>query len=101
MRAGLALNVVLQDLNRYAADQLNFDYIGDGMLDKAAAGYSRVSKQAAHAVMKLSGLPLITEARKRAFGTVMMDSLGTLTRDVDSLAAGRQGRGHAQGERGG
>lgn len=86
MRAGLALNVVLQDLNRYAADQLNFDYIGDGMLDKAAAGYSRVSKQAAHTVMKLSGLPLITEARKRAFGTVMMDSLGTLTRDVDSLA---------------
>lgn len=85
MRAGLALKVVLQDLNRYAADQLKFDYIGDGLLDKAAAGYSRVSKQAAHAVIKLSGLPLITEARKRAFGTVMMDSLGTLTRDVDSL----------------
>ncbi len=86
MRAGLALNVVLQDMNRYAADQLNFNYIGDGMLDKAVSVYSRVSKQAAHTVMKLSGLPLITEARKRAFGTVMMDSLGTLTRDVDSLA---------------
>lgn len=86
MRAGLALNVVLQDLNRYAADQLNLDYIGDSMLDKAAAGYSKVSKQAAHAVMKLSGLPLITEARKRVFGTVMMDSLGSLTRQFDSLA---------------
>lgn len=86
MRAGLALNVVLQDLNRYAADQLNFNYIGDGILDKAVAGYSKVSKQAAHAVMKLSGLPLITEARKRAFGTVMMDSLGSLTRNFDSLA---------------
>lgn len=86
MRAGLALNVVLQDLNRYAADHSNFDYIGEGTLDKAAAGYSRVANQAAQAVMRLSGLPLITEARKRAFGTVMMDALGSLTRDVDSLA---------------
>ena len=85
-RAGLALNVVLQDLHRYTADQLSFDYIGDGVVDKAVAGYSRLSKQAAHGVMKLSGLPLITEARKRAFGTVMMDSIGRLTRDVDSLA---------------
>lgn len=86
MRAGLALNVVLQDLNRYAADQMDFNYIGDSAMDRAIAGYSKVSKQAAHTVMKLSGLPLITEARKRAFGTVMMDSLGTLTRDVDSFA---------------
>lgn len=86
MRAGLALNVVLQDLNRYAADQMDFNYIGDSAMDRAIAGYSKVSKQAAHTVMKLSGLPLITEARKRAFGTVMMDSLGTLTRDVGSFA---------------
>ncbi len=86
MRAGLALNVVLQDLNRYAADHSNFDYIGEGAMDKAAAGYSRVAKQAAQTVMKLSGLPLITEARKRAFGTVMMDALGGLTRDHASLA---------------
>lgn len=86
MRAGLALNVVLQDLNRYASDQMDFNYIGDGAMDRAIAGYSKVSKQAAHTVMKLSGLPLITEARKRAFGTVMMDSLGTLTRDFDSFA---------------
>lgn len=86
MRAGLALNSVLQDLNRFAQDQMSFDYIGDSVLDKAAAGASRISKSAAHATMKLSGLPLITEARKRAFGTVMMDSLGALTRDVDSLS---------------
>lgn len=86
MRAGLALNVVLQDLNRYAADSMDFNHIGDGAMDRAIAGYSTVSKQAAHAVMKLSGLPLITEARKRAFGTVMMDSLGSLTRDFDSFA---------------
>lgn len=86
MRAGLALNVVLQDLNRYASDQMDFNYIGDGAVNRAIAGYSKLSKQAAHTVMKLSGLPLITEARKRAFGTVMMDSLGTLTRDFDSFA---------------
>lgn len=86
MRAGLALNTVLQDLNRFAQDELRYDYIGDGALDKATARASKASKAAAHTVMKLSGLPLITEARKRAFGTVMMDSLGTLSREVDSLA---------------
>jgi hypothetical protein len=86
MRAGLALNVVLQDLNRFASDQMEFNYIGDGAMDRAVAGYSRASKQAAHTVMKLSGLPLITEARKRAFGTVMMDSLGSLTREFDSFS---------------
>lgn len=86
MRAGLALNVVLQDLNRFASDQMDFNYIGDGAVDRAIASYSKLSKRAAHTVMKLSGLPLITEARKRAFGTVMMDSLGTLTRDFDSFA---------------
>jgi hypothetical protein len=35
--------------------------------------------------MRLSGLSAITDARKRAFGVTMMDSIGYLTRTTDSL----------------
>lgn len=67
-RAGLALQTMIGSLNRF----------GDENLKNTAA------TKLATVTMRASGLPAITEARRRAFGTTMMSSLGHLTREVDS-----------------
>ncbi len=69
-RAGLALETMMGDLNRFGQDNLG----------------STVTSKLAHATMRASGLNAITDVRRRAFGVTMMDSIGHLTREVDSLA---------------
>ena len=69
-RAGLALETMIGDLNRWGQDNLG----------------STVTSKLAHATMRASGLNAITDVRRRAFGVTMMDSIGHLTRGVDSLA---------------
>ena len=69
-RAGLAMDTMIGDLNRWGQDNLG----------------STVTSKLAHATMKASGMNAITDVRRRAFGVTMMDSIGHLTRNVDSLA---------------
>jgi hypothetical protein len=69
-RAGLAMETMLGDLNRWGQDNLG----------------STVTSKLAHFTMRASGLNAITDVRRRAFGVTMMDSIGHLTRGVDSLA---------------
>lgn len=69
-RAGLALETMIGDLNRWGQDNLG----------------STITSKLAHTTLRLSGLNAITDVRRRAFGVTMMDSIGHLTRNVDSLA---------------
>jgi hypothetical protein len=69
-RAGLALDTAIGDLNRWGTDTLT----------------TTVPAKLAHATLRASGLNAITDVRRRAFGVTMMDSIGYLTRNVDSLA---------------
>jgi hypothetical protein len=68
-RAGLALDTLIGELNRFGQDTLG----------------SSFSSKVATATMRLSGLNAMTDARKRAFGVTMMDAIGSLTRQVDSI----------------
>jgi hypothetical protein len=69
-RAGLAMDTMIGDLNRWGQDNLG----------------STVTSKLAHATMRASGLNAISDVRRRAFGVTMMDSVGHLTRNVESLA---------------
>lgn len=68
-RAGLAMETMLGDLNRWGQDNLG----------------STVTSKLAHFTMRASGMNAITDVRRRAFGVTMMDSIGHLTRNVDAL----------------
>lgn len=68
-RAGLSLETLIGELNRFGQDSLG----------------STFSSKVATSTMRLSGLNAMTDARKRAFGVTMMDAIGALTRDVDSI----------------
>jgi len=63
-RAGLGLDTMLGEMNRWADEQL-----GGGW-----------TKNAATAVLRASGLQALTEANRRAFSTTMMSTLGHLSR---------------------
>lgn len=69
-RAGLALETAIGDLNRWGTDNLT----------------TAVPAKLAHAAMRASGLNAVTDLRRRAFGVTMMDSIGHLTRDIESLS---------------
>lgn len=66
-RAGLALQTFVGSLNRFGDENMR----------------NTIATKAATFTMRASGLNAITEARRRAFGTTMMSSLGHLTREVD------------------
>ncbi len=70
-RAGMALDTMIGELNRFGQDQLG----------------STFSSKLANTTMRLSGLNAMTDARRRAFGVTMMDAIGALTREKKSLKA--------------
>lgn len=70
-RAGLALDSMIADMNRWGQEALGPSF----------------SSKMAHTTMRLSGLNALTDARRRAFGVTMMDALGSLTRSVEKLKA--------------
>jgi hypothetical protein len=59
-RAGLALDSMLYEMNRFGQEGLGTSF----------------SSKLANTTMRLSGLNAITDARKRAFGVTMMDAIG-------------------------
>lgn len=74
-RAGLAMESLLGSVNRWAMDNMG----------------PSVSRWAATAVMRASGLTAWSDAHKRAYGVTMMGSLGdivTRTPDLSSLDTG-------------
>jgi len=70
-RAGLAWESAIAGMNRWGQDNLG----------------PTLSAKLASSTIKLSGLAAITDVRKRAFGITMMDAIGKMTREKDSLAA--------------
>lgn len=92
-RAGLGLNQLIGSLNRFGADGL-------GSTDQISGRAAKWSQAAASKVMEVSGMNALTAGSQRAFGAVMMDTLGDMSRRIDSLAnmeaadrARLQGRG--------
>ena len=79
-RAGLGLNQLIGSLNRFGADGL-------GSNEQIAGRAAKWSQAAASKVMQVSGMNALTAGSQRAFGAVMMDALGSMTRRFDSLAA--------------
>lgn len=70
MRAGLLVNTMLDDIDRFGSETLG----------------SQVPQKIASTVLRASGLNWLTEARRRAFSVTMLDTLGQLTRDVDDVS---------------
>jgi hypothetical protein len=70
-RAGLAWESAISGMNRWGQDNL-----GPSMSAKLAS-----------TTVRASGLSALTDVRKRAFGITMMDAIGKLTREKESLAA--------------
>lgn len=71
MRAGLALNTMLDALNRWGQEGLGNSW----------------SRRLASASLRASGLLALTEARRRAFGVTMMHATGAIVREHPTLAA--------------
>lgn len=79
MRAGLGIDQLIGSLSRWGTDGLGVD----GEIAGRAAKYSQT---AATKVLQLSGMNAIDGGNRRAFGAVMMDVAGDLTRRFKKLA---------------
>jgi hypothetical protein len=69
-RAGLMVSTMQNDVQRFAADSMG----------------PRWSAKMSALFFRLGGLNAMTEANRRAFSSVMMDSIGALTRDVANVS---------------
>lgn len=79
MRAGLGIDQLIGSLGRWGTDGLGVDA-------EVAGRASKWSQTAATKVLQASGMNAVDAGGRRAFGSVMMDAIGHLTRKVDSLA---------------
>ncbi|HDS0925545.1 TPA: hypothetical protein QDZ23_000146 [Pseudomonas putida] len=79
MRGGLGVDQLIGSLSRWGTDGLGVD----GEIAGRAAKWSQT---AATKVLQLSGMNAIDAANRRAFGAVMMDVTGDLTRRFNKLA---------------
>lgn len=70
MRAGLLVNTMLDDIDRFGTETLGAD----------------IPQKVASTVLRASGLNAMTEARRRAFSVTMLDTIGQLTRDFDDVS---------------
>ncbi|MCE4056292.1 hypothetical protein [Pseudomonas sp. Au-Pse12] len=80
MRAGLGIDQLIGSLSRWGTDGLGVD-------SEIAGRTAKYSQTAATKILQLSGMNAIDGGNRRAFGAVMMDVTGDLTRRFDSLAA--------------
>ncbi|MBF8733109.1 hypothetical protein IRZ59_22010 [Pseudomonas guariconensis] len=79
MRAGLGIDQLIGSLSRWGTDGLGVD-------GEIAGRMSKWSQTAATKVLQLSGMNAIDGGNRRAFGAVMMDVAGDLTRRFKKLA---------------
>ncbi len=80
LRAGLGINQYLGAMNRWGMDGMARDGQVSGRIARYAGGM-------ASAVMKFSGMNAVTRAGQQAFGSVLLDSLGEMTRAAGGLDA--------------
>lgn len=93
MRAGLGIDQLIGSLSRWGTDGLGVD----GEVAGRAAKYSQT---AATKVLQLSGMNAIDGGNRRAFGAVMMDVTGDLTRRFKKLADLEEGDRRIMQQRG-
>ncbi|WP_323994699.1 hypothetical protein [Aeromonas hydrophila] len=79
MRAGLGIDQLIGSLSRWGTDGLGVD-------GEIAGRASKWSQTAATKIMQLSGMNAIDGGNRRAFGAVMMDVTGDLTRRFSKLS---------------
>lgn len=77
-RAGLGVEQMLGSLSRWGADGL-------GDVAEVSSRLAKVSNKLAEKVMQLSGMNALMEGAQRAFGSVMLDTLGSLTRTAQTI----------------
>ncbi|KNE28169.1 hypothetical protein [Achromobacter spanius] len=85
LRAGLGINQYLGAMNRWGIDGMARDSQVSGRMARYATG-------AASAVMKFSGMNAVTRAGQQAFGSVLLDTLGDMTRAAGGLDAAPNAR---------
>ena len=78
MRAGLGIDQLIGSLGRWGTDGLGVDA-------EVAGRAAKWSQTAATKVLQASGMNAMDGGNRRAFGAVMMDTIGYLTRNADSL----------------
>lgn len=78
-RAGLGINQMIGSLNRFGADGL-------GTTEAIAGRAAKFSQAMASKVMQVSGMNAMTAGAQRAFGAVMMDTIGSMTRRFQDFA---------------
>lgn len=93
MRAGLGIDQLIGSLSRWGTDGLGVD----GEVAGRAAKYSQT---AATKVLQASGMNAIDGGNRRAFGSVMMDVTGYLTRRFKKLADLEEGDRRIMQQRG-
>ena len=79
MRGGLGIDQLIGSLGRWGTDGLGADA-------EVAGRASKWSQATATKMLQISGMNALDGGNRRAFGAVMMDSIGYLTRNSDSLA---------------
>ncbi|MNN01272.1 hypothetical protein D3C81_1138830 [compost metagenome] len=93
MRAGLGIDQLIGSLSRWGTDGLGVD----GEVAGRAAKYSQT---AATKVLQASGMNAVDGGNRRAFGAVMMDVTGDLTRRFNKLADLEEGDRRIMQQRG-
>lgn len=79
-RAGLGLNQLIGSLNRFGADGL-------GTSEAIAGRVAKFSQAMASKVLQVSGMNAMTAGAQRAFGAVMMDTIGDMSRRFQTIAS--------------
>ena len=77
-RQGLAIDIMLGELNRWGQDNLGAE---------ASSTRAKVASKVASTVMRLSLLPALDSANRRAFGVTMMHALGETVSTHADLAS--------------
>lgn len=92
LRAGLGIQQLIGSMNRWGVDGLQQDAHMSGRVSRYAQG-------AAAGLMKFSGLNALSRAGQQAYASVMMDSLGEMSRTLGSMSDAKTGQFRRLAER--
>lgn len=92
LRAGLGIQQFIGSMNRWGVDGLQQDAHMSGRISRYAQG-------AAAGLMKFSGLNALSRAGQQAYSSVMMDSLGEMSRTLSAMSDAKTGRFRKLAER--
>lgn len=92
LRAGLGIDQFIGSINRWGVDGLQQDAYVSGRMARYAQG-------AAAGLMKFSGLNALSRAGQQAYASVMMDSLGEMSRTFSQIGDASTGQFRKLAER--